>query len=157
MALAKGWSAWYDQYAEHARRHRLLHGAGARLTKPKLVASFKHWFHDWDATQKTQAARSYKERLAEQQARADALEKQLRETRAELAAAREEVTAQKEGGDATAQRMTAELEAEREKRVEHLKQVATRRIGQRELAKGWQGWHDMYMFGRRQRQLLAGA
>ena len=36
--------------------------------------------------------------------------------------------------------LALQLEAEREKRVEHLQQVAARRIGQMGLARGWRGW-----------------
>eukprot|EP00966_Prymnesium_polylepis_P226711 5245037-Prymnesium_polylepis.1 len=50
----------------------------------------------------------------------------------------------------------AMLEAEREKRVAHLQEVAARRIGQMEIAKGWQAWLDVYMEDLRCRQLLKG-
>ena len=36
------------------------------------------------------------------------------------------------------------LAAEREKRIEHTKQMAVRRIGKRDLARGWTAWYAMY-------------
>ena len=50
-----------------------------------------------------------------------------------------------------------ELEREREKRVEHLTNVAIRRIALKDLARGWSGWHDMWSQKVRQRNLLCDA
>ena len=36
------------------------------------------------------------------------------------------------------------LEAERQKRVDHLQQIAARRIGQMVLARGWSAWHSQF-------------
>jgi hypothetical protein len=53
--------------------------------------------------------------------------------------------------------LASKLEAEREKRVEHLQGVAARRIGQMGLARGWSGWHEQWSEKRRRRQLLQAA
>ena len=50
--LSRGWTAWHDLYQEQMHQKRMLQAAGARLRKPKLVAAFKHWEHDWEATQR---------------------------------------------------------------------------------------------------------
>eukprot|EP00966_Prymnesium_polylepis_P096744 2241312-Prymnesium_polylepis.1 len=38
LALSRGWQAWWEQYEFQARQRRMLRGAAARLTKPKLAA-----------------------------------------------------------------------------------------------------------------------
>ena len=50
--LSRGWVAWHDMFAEERRRRNLLKKAGAKLTKPKLVAAYLHWRRDWDADEK---------------------------------------------------------------------------------------------------------
>ena len=53
------------------------------------------------------------------------------------------VSAMAEGGATEAERqrrLEAQLEAEREKRVQHLMEVAARRIGQQGLGRGWSAW-----------------
>ena len=57
--------------------------------------------------------------------------------------------------DQQAKLLAEELEAEKEKRVLQLQQAAARRIGQIELSKGWNAWHDWYGSRRRCKQLLA--
>ena len=53
--------------------------------------------------------------------------------------------------------LAAKLEAEREKRVEHLQNVAARRIGKMGLARGWSGWQEMWAEKVRQRSQLKAA
>ena len=53
--------------------------------------------------------------------------------------------------------MREEMAAERERRVEHIGQMALRRIVQAGLARGWQQWYDEYYEAKRQKQLLAQA
>ena len=49
------------------------------------------------------------------------------------------------------------MDEEREKRVNHLQQVAARRIGQMALSRGWGGWHDAWSGARRRQRLLKAA
>ena len=58
IGLAKGWNAWHEQYVEEKRQMQMLQAAGARLTRPMLVATFMHWRDDWDAAEKAAAARA---------------------------------------------------------------------------------------------------
>ena len=51
----------------------------------------------------------------------------------------------------------AELEAEREKRVQHLATVGIRRMFQAGIAKGWSAWHDLWEEKVRQQRLLKAA
>ena len=48
--LSLGWSAWIEMYENCVRQRNMLKAAASRLTKPKLVAGFKHWQQDWTAT-----------------------------------------------------------------------------------------------------------
>ena len=43
--LSMGWTAWHGMWSEQVRQRNLLKQAGARLTKPKLIASYAHWRH----------------------------------------------------------------------------------------------------------------
>ena len=48
-----------------------------------------------------------------------------------------------------------QLEAEKEKRIEHVQQIAARRIGHMGLARGWSAWHSQFEEQQwRQRMLL---
>ena len=58
IGLAKGWNAWHEQYVEAKRQMQMLQAAGARLSRPMLVATFMHWRDDWDAVEKAAAARA---------------------------------------------------------------------------------------------------
>ena len=54
------------------------------------------------------------------------------------------------------QQLAAELEAEREKRVAHVQQIAVRRLGQMALARGWSSWHELWeVRSQEQRRLRA--
>ena len=50
-----------------------------------------------------------------------------------------------------------QLAAEREKRIEHTKEMAVRRVFKRELSRGWTCWYDAYWTRVRQKRLLAAA
>ena len=66
--------------------------------------------------------------------------------------------AESEEGREEADRALAErLAAEREKRIEHLKQMAMRRMGQQGLAKGWNAWFEQWSEAVAQRRMLANA
>ena len=52
--------------------------------------------------------------------------------------------------------LAARLDEEREKRVDHLQQIAARRIGQMGLARGWGAWHEVYAQKARHQQMLKG-
>ena len=46
--LFRGWCAWHDTWARRASSSRALLAAGAKLTRPKLVASYQQWRRDWE-------------------------------------------------------------------------------------------------------------
>ena len=70
MNLARGWSAWHEQWEIRAGQQRLLRSAGARLMRPKLAAAVTHWRRDWDESvleaQRSAATLSFSEQLAGQ-------------------------------------------------------------------------------------------
>ena len=49
--LTRGWLTWLDIHMEHKRRYRLLHAAGARIVRPKVVHALQHWKDDYNAAQ----------------------------------------------------------------------------------------------------------
>ena len=148
--LSKGWTAWLDVYLEHKRNQNLLKNAGAKLTRPKLVACVQWWRRDWEGERSkliAQKAMSVEDRLRAQLVEA---KNEISEMRSRLGAG--------EGIEAAMQReMDERLEAEREKRIEHTKQMAIARIGKRELSRGWCGWLDMYEENLRRKRALAKA
>ena len=159
--LARGWSAWHGVYAERRRKLNMLKQAGSRVARPKLAAAYHHWLRDWDAAVVSAAAGHAKlaamtseQRLAVQMLKAQELEKANGDLERELGEARRAM-AEGRGMEAERQRLSeAELEREKEKRVEHLKQLAIRRIAQRDLSRGWNGWHGLWAELARRRKLL---
>ena len=144
QGLARGWNAWHDNYSDYQRKKRMLKGAGARLAKPKLVASFVKWRQDWEAEEKEKAQMSQAERLAHEVNKRNVVEAELVQVRKELRDARQAML-EGRGEDAEKQRlMQEELEREREKRVAHLQQLGVRRLMQQGLARGWTAWLDIY-------------
>ena len=57
MGLARGWSAWLEQYDTHLMHQRMLKQAAARLLRPKLAAAATHWRMEWEAEEKAKLAR----------------------------------------------------------------------------------------------------
>ena len=43
QGLAKGWTAWHDQWANKVHQKRLLAASAGRLAKPKLAHAVSHW------------------------------------------------------------------------------------------------------------------
>ena len=62
------------------------------------------------------------------------------------------------GLEAELQRQMEErLAAEKEKRIEHTKEMAIRRIGKRDLARGWTAWSEQHLEKKRRAQVLKAA
>jgi Ca2+-binding EF-hand superfamily protein len=144
MGLARGWSAWEEQWRDAVHKRNLLKGAAMRLTKPKMVAAFTHWQRDWVAVEMSKAQNKEYERLAAAQAQNEAgwnqMQNEILTLRAELEYAR---TAMAEGRGQEAE-LQRQMEREREKRVLHLQQLGLKRMMQMGLARGWTAWHDQY-------------
>ena len=54
-------------------------------------------------------------------------------------------------------KVEAELEAEREKRVQHLSQIGVKRMMNHKLSLGWSAWYEMYTEYLRKQRLLKAA
>ena len=67
--LSAGFETWAEAYWEAVRRRNMLKQAGSRLTKPKLVASYRRWHDEWAAEQAAAAAAEQRRRLSEELAR----------------------------------------------------------------------------------------
>ena len=81
----------------------------------------------------------------------------LKEQVARLSAELEQYKAGHGAEQERLKRLALEAEEAKEKRVRHLQQVATRRIGQLGLARGWSAWVELCETKRYQKQLLRGA
>jgi len=152
--LSMGWQAWSDLYWEKARRKRMLQSAGARLTRPALVACYSHWRRDWVADKTSQARMSLKERLDAERAKLAQTQSELARSKTEAAALASKLDELDGGAAAREITLQKQLEEEKDRRVENLKSVAIRRIVLKELSKGWTAWVDMYEEQRRQVNLL---
>ena len=74
---------------ELLEQQRTMASVGARLLRPKLMASFSHWLRDWQGEKQAAAAMTQEERFAEQVALRHAAEAEMEAVRAELASASE--------------------------------------------------------------------
>jgi hypothetical protein len=145
--LTRGWVGWYEAWMEHSRKRNLLRAAGTRLTKPKMIASYQLWRTSWRAAQEALKMRTLEGRL---QAQVTKLSQELEEARQAMLDGR--------GLEAELQRQMEErLAAEKEKRIEHTKEMAIRRIGKRDLTRGWVAWSDLYVEKKRRINVLRAA
>ena len=155
--LSKGWTAWVDMYEEQRRQVNLLKQAGARLSRPLLLHSYQHWRRDWDASQSyllKRTAMSADERSVHLASQNAFLQGEAERLRVELAACRDAM-ARGEGANEELQRRQEEKEQrEKEQRVEHLTEMAAKRMGKKELSMGWQAWSELYWDRVRNRQML---
>ena len=155
--LTRGWVAWSDQFKSERKRRQLLKKAGARLTKPKLIASYQLWKHGWAEEQTHKASMSTAEKLYEETKLREKVEEELRKVYQELEEARQAMLDGR-GLEAELQRQMEErLAAEKEKRIEHTKEMAIRRIGKRDLTRGWVAWSDLYVEKKRRINVLRAA
>ena len=142
--LAMGWSGWHEMWFENVRQRNLLKKAGARLTKPKLIASYSEWKQLWAADKLVQAAKSTDQLLAEEQAKYKIAMQELDSLRLELKHARESALTGT-GREREIMRLAQEqLEKEKEKRIEALGSQGLKRMMNQKLAMGWSGWHTMW-------------
>ena len=132
----------------------MLKAAGARLAKPKVVASFSKWKDDWNVEEL--------ERTKELEQKAWASMSDAEKAQAEVHALKKELEyLQRKFDEAGLEYQTASSVAERrrrnwkqslrqrEKRIEHTQQMAIKRIIKRDLARGWVGWLENYLDQRR--------
>ena len=171
--IASGFSAWQEQWEEVARQKRMLAAAGARLARPALAAAVAHWVGDWREAEQVQRAARFKKAKADfaqsQLAGREALQVEVANLRAELAAAlagsaseRSALEAKHAADIATAEAAYAkqigdQLEENREKRVAHLQKQAARRIANAGIASGFSAWQEQWEEVARQKRMLAAA
>ena len=157
QGLARGWEAWQQQYLEHVGKQRMLKTVASRLMKPKLSASFAHWWRDWEAALRAMQQQMLDEHTHSQmstQLKLKESQKAVRELKEELAGAKR--AAQSGGSEAAkmAQMMKEQEEEAKEKRVLELQQMAARRIAQLSLSRGWRAWAGQCEDARWRRGLL---
>ena len=145
---------WLEEYVEARRKQRLLRGAASRLARPALAACVAVWRAQWMETERARAAK--RERVAQREKERDAADHEGRRSELEHELAKVKLDAREEQAS-FAKSLAARAEAERERRTEHVQEMAVRRLGKRELGRGWQAWLDEYMERRRKQRLLAAA
>ena len=143
--LSIGWTAWYDMWEEAAMNRRLLKNAGAKLARPKLAACIGHWRDDWKASMFEKSTMSLGDQLRLEKREHEKVREQVAKLARELEQARDAMLEGRGQEAELARQMEAKLEEEREKRIEHTKQMAVRRIGKRDLTRGWVAWFDLYV------------
>ena len=167
--LTKGWQTWLDMYLEHQRHKRMLASAAGRLMKPALSAALSVWREDWGEERRRALEEGQRLLRAEAEGRSLAQQAEIDAVRAEMAAALQardeqlQALSDRGGNELLTQRqehakaLAEALEAEKEKRVAHLQQMAVKRMMQAGLTKGWQTWLDMYLEHQRHQRMLASA
>ena len=152
--LARGWSAWLDAFLERRRKQRLLRGAASRLARPALAACVAVWRAQWIVTERARAAKreSAAQREKERnQAKHEGWTSELQDELAQVKLDARDSQAELE------KTLAVKAEAERERRTEHIQEMAVRRLGTRDLGRGWQAWLDEFLERRRKQRLLAAA
>ena len=151
--LTRGWVAWSDLYLEQRRRNHLLRAAGNKLTKPKLSAAYRMWFMDWQEEAVAKASMTVEQRMSQQLLET---QQRLKDALAALELAKQagfdgmsELEYQKQLEDAK--------EEERNKRIKQVQDMAVRRIGKRDLTRGWTAWHDQWDEKQRRKRMLKAA
>ena len=147
----------------------MLAAAAARLMRPALVAAMARWRGEWQAEEKLRLLRDHDElrrvrsELEEtRRAHEEALDAQAEAAALELARqrdlARDSLSAAERGAaEAHGRALEARLEAEKEKRIAHLSQLAARRVSNREIASGFTAWQEQWAEAARQKRMLAAA
>ena len=121
------------------------------MTRPALSACVLFWQREWEVAEVERLAQAHAE------AHAELAKAEARRVDKEAEAARRELAAERAARDAELLMFARKQEEEREKRVEHLQQMAARRIMQQALNRGWLAWFDQYLEVKRERQLLRAA
>ena len=109
--LARGWSVWIECWAAKVHNTRVMAAAGARLRKPKLVATYHFWKSAWRAYELSMVQMSSAEQLELKDRERAEVEVELSRTRAALASCsmqRDELArrvAELAGGDAQSRAM----------------------------------------------------
>ena len=147
----------------------MLGAATARLTRPALAAAVARWKGEWHAEEQLRLLRDHDElsrarsdlehtrrtSIEELGAQAEAAAHELAEQR-DLAT-RDLSAAERGAAAAHGLELEARLEAEKEKRIAHLSQLAARRVCNREIAMGFITWNGQWAEAARQKRLLAAA
>ena len=154
QGLARGWGAWHTMWFEKVRKRNLLKQAGARLTRPKVMAAYTNWRRSWEHEMGAEAAMTLEQKYVQERDKAAKYEAELTKMREELTEAREAML-QGKGQEAELKRLAEEqLEAERAARVEHLGQMGIKKLMNQKLSMGWTAWHGMWSDKVHQRNLL---
>ena len=178
QGLMKGWAVWHEVWEAKAKKRRMLAAAGAKLTRPQLVASLERWKVGWAAEMAAQKGATFEQRLKQSEVRREEAEGELAAQRSKAARLAEEVDELRAAAEherraaeakhaAAIERLKTELvgsaeeqaaareEAAREARVEQMKAKAMGRIKNQGIMAGWSQWHEVWAEAAKQRRQLA--
>ena len=126
--LARGWTTWLDV---HRANVEMMRRAIGRFRNSALWSAFRGWCQAYPPmTRVRRAMEPLKEQIRE-------LERGLRKEKAKHATTKASLEARLNDTEASRGRAR---EAERQNRVQHMLQIAVRRLGKQELARGWSKW-----------------
>ena len=127
---------------------------------PKVAASFGRWREGWRDEREEAAESRRRFSRDEREAEATAMRAEIARLRSDLEAATDALAASRENTlarDELQKQLAADLEVERERRVDELSHQAARRLGQRDLARAWEGLASPMKERKQQRAILNAA
>jgi hypothetical protein len=155
--LALGWGKWVAAWEEGLHMQQLLRASAAKLIKPKLVGCVAYWRRDYEYESYTARSKGLAEQLRTQSEKTRRAEAELAYLRNELSAARSAVGSYQDTTGEMREWSEEQLEKAKMKRIQHTQEMAVRRLGRRELARGWMEWCEMVAVRIRKRRLLKAA
>ena len=155
--LVHGWGAWHEMWQAKRDALNRLRQVGNRFKAPALSEAFELWVAEWVRLVKAVAT---KKRLAELRSETDRAQsealtvaEQMQSLKSEMAAKLKKAEEEK---NAALQRQVVELtgsseerlalasQQEKEARIELLRRQISRRMFNRQLARGWQCYLEFY-------------
>jgi len=115
-----------------------------RMYRPKLAASMSAWRFDFEAARHAAIAEGQALLLTQETRGRGTAEEELRAAQKALQAERTSTSHSLGEAGERAERLAAQLEAEREKRVAHLQRIAASRIALHAVARGWSSWLALF-------------
>jgi Ca2+-binding EF-hand superfamily protein len=173
--LARGWTAWCEQWQAYTHRKRQLAYAASRMKNPVLSEAYHIWTDFWYDRKRAieEKAKRDVQRLREKELTGGAtalrseLDRVTKEYERKLQSAEYKYQnlmdrlSELDGGAAAAemrlQEQLAKEEADKQKRVEHLSGMIARRMLRKDLSRGWLAWVDMWEEKLHYRHLLRAA
>ena len=155
QGITRGWSAWSTLWQDKKRQRHQLQQVANRLRAPEKSSAFTFWRQDWEKAVHKAKQAALKQKSAELDQGAHALQAELNRVRDEYQrrfeaiakerdALREQLGVTSGDFEVKQRQQQQELERQKEQRVKHLTGMIARRIMKKDLARGWTAWHGMW-------------